>query len=89
MTAATLASLRTGRATVIDVDLPDDQRRRLAELGLRPGIEVGIAQRATGRGVIVDLAGSRIALDRRTAAAVTIDPTGSAPPTAPPDSAPA
>jgi ferrous iron transport protein B len=43
---------------------PESLRRRLAELGLRPGAQVRVVQRTAGGGRIVDVAGSRVALGR-------------------------
>ena len=73
MTGCSLGELGERHGTVTTVDLPADSQRRLAELGLRPGAPIRVAQRATGGGVVVDLAGSRLALDRRTASAVRVD----------------
>ena len=60
---------------------PESLRRRLAELGVRPGALVSVVQRTAGGGRIVDVAGSRIALGRAvleavTVAAATAEPSG-------------
>ncbi len=61
---------------------PESLRRRLAELGLRPGSRVSVVQRTAGGGRIVDVAGSRIALGRAVLEAVTVaaaaEPSGAA-----------
>lgn len=53
-------------ATLVAVANPAP-RRRLAELGLRPGAVVTVLRRTAGHGRIVAVAGSRIALDAATA----------------------
>lgn len=73
MSGCSLRELGNRLGTVVDVSLPSESRRRLAELGLRPGAAIRLAQRATGGGLVVDLDGSRIALDGATARAVTVD----------------
>ena len=62
------------RALLAEVDATDDQRRRLAELGLRPGQEVTVSQRAVGGARVLSVHGSRIAVDARTAAALRVQP---------------
>lgn len=42
-------------------------RRRLAQLGLRPGAELVVVMRTSGGGRVVAVSGSRIALDEATA----------------------
>ena len=56
-----------------DVDLPVAERLRLAEFGLRPGAVVTVLARTSGNGRLIGLGQSRIALDRRTAARMTVD----------------
>lgn len=51
---------------------PAALRRRLAELGLRPGAAITCVQRTAGGGRIVDLAGSRVALGRDVLSMVTV-----------------
>lgn len=63
-----LAPGTTGAVTAVAV--PEPHRRRLAELGVRPGAHVTLLRRTAGRGVVVAVAGARLALDRATAAAV-------------------
>lgn len=70
---ATIASVPLGRkVTVLDARAEPGVRRRLGELGLRGGATVVVASRSTGGGRIVSVAGSRIALDKSTAAAVLV-----------------
>ncbi len=46
---------------------PAAGRRRLAQLGLRPGVELVVVMRTSGGGRVVAVSGSRIALDQATA----------------------
>ena len=55
------------------VDLPDAPRRRLFELGVRPGATVCAEQCTAGGGLVVRIEGARIALDGRTARTITVD----------------
>lgn len=48
------------------------QAMRLAELGLRAGERVTLTQRGVGGARVVSVGGSRIALDRRTAAQLPV-----------------
>lgn len=69
----TVADLRAGERVVLEAVAADpEQRRRLAELGLRPGSVVALVQRAAGGACIVGVDGARIALDRRTAHLLTV-----------------
>lgn len=71
----TVRDLAVGeRAVLAEPEVGGDQRRRLAELGLRPGQEIVLAQRAVGGARVVSVHGSRIALDGRTAAALRVQP---------------
>ncbi len=61
--------LPVGRpAALADLRVPPAQRARLAELGLRPGEQVEVVQRAVGGARILAVHGARIALDAHTAA---------------------
>lgn len=65
--AGTLAGQPAGRRVVMGTPLLDAATtRRLAELGLRAGAEVRLLQRTVGRGGIVAVGDTRIALDRAT-----------------------
>lgn len=52
---------------------------RARELGLRPGAVVRITQRTLFGGTVLDISGSRLALDRATAAAISVEPTTGVP----------
>lgn len=65
--ASTLAGQPVGRRVVMGAPELDPARtRRLAELGLRAGAEVLLLHRTAGRGRIVAVGDTRIALDRAT-----------------------
>lgn len=67
-TPATVRDLRAGQSAVLaEPSVSAAQRARLAELGLRAGQEIRLLQRAVGGARVVSVAGSRIALDARTA----------------------
>lgn len=66
--ARTVRDLRAGESAILGEPGTDPrQRRRLIELGLRPGEQVTLLQRAVGGARVVSIHGSRIALDARTA----------------------
>jgi Fe2+ transport system protein FeoA len=70
----TLADVPVGaRATLRGSQLPALRTRRLAELGLRPGAEVTVLLRTSGRGRVIALAEDRIALDGRTLHGLYVD----------------
>lgn len=73
MTVTPLPNVERGAGVITSIDVDPRARRRLAELGIRPGSRVGIVRRTTGGAVIVEAEGSRIALDHRTAAAVQVE----------------
>lgn len=70
---ATVATVAPGtRAVLLHVDLPPAHRLRLAELGLRRGATLQVRGRTVGRGRVVAVGTTRLALDRRTAARLSI-----------------
>ena len=75
-TPARLADLRPGEAAVLDaIDLPDDDARRLMELGFLPGSLVTAARRSPfGDPRLFRVDGSEIAIRRETAQHVTLRP---------------
>jgi ferrous iron transport protein A len=65
--AATLAGQPVGRRVVMGSPRLDPARtRRLAELGLRAGVEVIVLHRTAGRGRVLAVGDARIALDHDT-----------------------
>lgn len=79
--APTLQSLRVGQSATLGVPQVDAaQSRRLAELGLRAGEVVRLVQRAVGGARVVEVDGSRIALDGRTAARLPVEVCGAVDP---------
>lgn len=65
-----------GRATVVSVALPDGASRRLLELGVRVGATIEVHRRTSGGGIVVGVAGSRVALDRTSAQSIEIEQGG-------------
>jgi Fe2+ transport system protein FeoA len=67
--ATSLFDLRRGDAAVLDhIDLPDDEARRLMELGFLPGIRITAGLSAPGGDPrVFQVDGSEIALRRETA----------------------
>ncbi|MEI2643925.1 MAG: FeoA family protein [Candidatus Nanopelagicales bacterium] len=63
-----------GAATVTAVQATGPAARRLAELGVRVGSHVRVLYRTTGGGRVLALDGSRVAIDARTAAGITVTP---------------
>lgn len=72
--SATLART-SGSATVTSVDADPAVRRRLAEMGIRPGAALRVLYRTTGGGRVVSVGGARVAIDSQLAQAVTLEPT--------------
>lgn len=60
-----------GRLVRIDVD--PAHRLRLQELGLRPGTEFYLANRAAFGGVVLNIAGTRVAVDARSAKRIDVE----------------
>lgn len=52
------------------IDLPPKNMLRIQELGLRPGNEAVVTQHAGFGGLILNVAGSRVAVDHRSARAI-------------------
>lgn len=69
----TLAEQLVGTSVVLGVPRLDPARvRRLAELGLRPGTEVLVLHRTAGRGRVLAIGETRLALDRATLEALPV-----------------
>ena len=49
------------------IDLPQKNMLRIQELGVRPGNEAVVTQRAGFGGLVLNVAGSRVAVDHRSA----------------------
>ncbi|MDU1430680.1 MULTISPECIES: FeoA family protein [unclassified Actinomyces] len=64
--------LRT-RARLGNMDIPSEHRLRLYELGVRPGSEFFIVNKAAFGGLVVNIAGARVAVDRRSARAIEVE----------------
>lgn len=73
----TVADLRVGQSgRVIDVRPGDGSGRRLGHFGIREGQVVTLHQRGAGGARVVDVWGSRVALDARTAAGIVVTVAG-------------
>lgn len=71
--ACPLAECRAGlRATVVCVACPAHDAQRLRTLGVFEGASVGIVD--TRSGILLDVRGSRLALDVAVAGAITVQP---------------
>lgn len=55
------------------VDVDHAYRLRLQELGLRPGVEFYVANRAAFGGVVINIAGTRVAVDARSARHIEVE----------------
>ena len=55
------------------MDIPSEHRLRLYELGVRPGSEFFIVSKAAFGGLVVNIAGARVAVDRRSARAIEVE----------------
>ena len=64
-----------GACRVSDIDecVDPSQRRRLAELGIRPGSTFSVTQRIAGGGLIIKKRSTRYAIDRSTAARIGVE----------------
>jgi ferrous iron transport protein A len=71
--ARSVRDLAVGESAVLAEPLMErGHRMRLAEMGLRAGERVTLAQRSVGGARVVAVRGSRIALDSRTAARLPV-----------------
>lgn len=67
--------LRTrSRITVVDVE--DQFDLRLQELGVRPGAEFTVVNRAAFGGLVINIAGARIAVDHKSAKRIQVEGAG-------------
>lgn len=65
--------LPASTVVIAEVALPDPHHRRLAELGVRAGATARVLQRTVGGGLVLRVEGCRIAVDRATAATITVE----------------
>lgn len=54
------------------VDLPQDSRLRMGEIGVREGVVVRVTHRGPSGGRVVAIGADRVAIDSATAAAITV-----------------
>ena len=59
---------------VVTVDLPQEFRLRMYEIGVCVGALVRITHRGPSDGRVVAIGGARLAIDARTAAAIEVQP---------------
>lgn len=71
MNLGQLPTMTDGRVT--GVDLPDTQRLRMAEMGLRLGTVLHVTHRAAFGGRVVAIGADRFAVDAVTCSAITVD----------------
>ena len=64
--------LRT-RVRITDVDVDKQFGLRLQELGVRPGAEFTVVNRAAFGGLVINVAGARIAVDHRSAKRIQVE----------------
>ena len=57
-----------------EIELPQRSLLRMQEIGLRIGAETTIIQRAGFGGLILNIAGSRVAVDHRSAKKILAEP---------------
>ncbi len=77
--AAPLASCRVGETVVFQtLDGHPGVTQRLAEMGLRHGMRLSVLQHTTGGGRVLAAGEVRIAIDRRLAEALLVDPVDAA-----------
>lgn len=74
-----LSTCPTGaQARLARIDVDPAYRLRLEELGMRPGAEFRLTNRAAFGGIVINIAGTRIAVDRRSARLIDVETAGSA-----------
>ncbi len=61
------------KSRIISVDVGPQYRLRLKELGVRPGADFFSVNRAAFGGVVINIAGTRIAVDRRSARNIAVE----------------
>lgn len=72
-----LSRCAVGAATrIVDVDVEPGMRRRLGELGLRPGAVVQVTQDVRRQGRVLAVGAERFALDVRTCTLIAVEPVG-------------
>ncbi len=61
------------RARLTRIDIDPRHQLRLQELGLRTGAEFNLTNRAAFGGVVMNIAGTRVAVDRRSARHIEVE----------------
>lgn len=65
------------RSRITDVEVDDRYSLRLQELGVRPGAEFTATNRAAFGGVVLNIAGTRVAVDHGSAKRIRVEPIAS------------
>lgn len=66
---------RAGRARITNMNMAPCHLLRLSELGLRPGAELSVVNRGAFGGMVINVAGTRLALDGRSAREIEVQVT--------------
>ena len=61
------------RARLTHIGVEDAHRLRLEELGMRPGAAFRLTTRAAFGGIVINIAGTRIAVDHRSARLIDVE----------------
>lgn len=61
-------------ARLSQIDVDPAYALRFQELGVRPGATFRVATRAAFGGVVINIAGTRVAVDRRSARRIEVEP---------------
>ena len=61
------------RVYVTSVDCGSRYELRLGELGIRPGVQLIVTQKASFGGLVINVAGARLAVDHRSARQITVE----------------
>lgn len=61
------------RARIIGLQVDPQYHLRLHELGVRPGAEFSVVSRAAFGGVVMNIAGTRVAMDRHSAKRMEVE----------------
>ncbi|MDO4665950.1 MAG: FeoA family protein [Actinomycetaceae bacterium] len=61
------------RARVTALNLAQCHLLRLSELGLRPGCELAVVSKGAFGGVVINVAGTRMAIDHRSAKLIEVE----------------
>ncbi|MDY2940955.1 MAG: FeoA family protein [Varibaculum sp.] len=66
---------RKNRARITAMNISPCHLLRLSELGLRPGAELSVVNRGAFGGLVINIAGTRLAIDARSAREIEVQVT--------------